>query len=90
MRSVMMRTFVARKVHAGCVLGIETSCDDTGVAVVSRDVSTGKGVVHAHVLRSQWELGREKKINTGLFAHCYQLHVMEVCSLTRRSELMLL
>ena len=38
------------------VLGIETSCDDTGVAVVSRDAATGRGVVHSEVLRSQWDL----------------------------------
>ncbi len=37
-------------------MGIETSCDDTGVAIVSRDPTTGRGVVHSEVLQSQWQL----------------------------------
>lgn len=38
------------------VLGIETSCDDTGVAVVRRDLRTGQGIVLAQKLQSQWDL----------------------------------
>ena len=37
--------------HDHTVLGIETSCDDTGLAVVSSD-----GVVHAATLASQWSV----------------------------------
>ena len=39
------------------VLGIETSCDETAAAVVSRD-TTGRGHVLGNVVRSQWDKHR--------------------------------
>ena len=35
-----------------CVLGIETSCDETAVAVVARE-SDGRGAILANIVRSQ-------------------------------------
>ena len=37
------------------VLGIETSCDETAAAIVSRDAS-GRGKILANVVRSQFDL----------------------------------
>ena len=42
------------KPNAKPVLGIETSCDETAAAVVSRDAD-GRGVIHANVVLSQIE-----------------------------------
>ena len=39
------------------VLGIETSCDETAVAVVRRD-GDGRGTILSNVVRSQWEQHR--------------------------------
>ncbi|MGD9783495.1 MAG: tRNA (adenosine(37)-N6)-threonylcarbamoyltransferase complex transferase subunit TsaD [Hyphomicrobiaceae bacterium] len=43
--------------HATVVLGIETSCDETAAAVVTRG-SDGSGRILANVVRSQWEKHR--------------------------------
>jgi len=37
-----------------CVLGLETSCDETAAAVVTRD-NDGRGKILANVVRSQWD-----------------------------------
>jgi N6-L-threonylcarbamoyladenine synthase len=39
------------------VLGIETSCDETAAAVITRDAD-GRGVIRANVVRAQWDQHR--------------------------------
>ncbi len=47
-------TMTATQAHTALVLGIETSCDETAAAVVSRS-SDGAGTILSNQVRSQWD-----------------------------------